>query len=170
MKTLRRLKEELLGEGNPLARDVAQREQGLHKLFLSAERSELGPQENKMRTRTLEDDLKKSGHAFRKTKGVWKGGEEDSFEVHAKSPEDHHTDELLDLGRHLMKRYDQDAITHRKPDGSAHFISHDGSDDFSLSATAYQRENPVGETQYGRDRPPHKRRRMTFVDREASAA
>ena len=101
-----------LKEGNPLARVKANADKGRHFVTISSERGHLSPAENNARMKELKGKLTSQGYGYRKTKGVWEGGHENSLMVHAKGTGDKHGAQLVhDMQKHAQ-HYDQDSILH----------------------------------------------------------
>ena len=136
------LEEENLEEGNPLARLKGDIEGGRHFVGISAERGNLTPKENSARMSELKGRLKAQGYGYKKAKGVWEGGSENSIIVHAKKAgREGGADLMRDMRKHA-EHFDQDAIFH-----------HDGNKGrlVGTNETGYPgkgKSEPVGKVKY----------------------
>lgn len=101
-----------LDEGNPLARLHTHIENDRHFATITAVRSNLSNAENNARMKEFKGKLKAQGYGFKKSKGVWEGGHENSLTVYAKKPGDAGGEELKrDMTAHST-HYGQDAYMH----------------------------------------------------------
>jgi len=87
----------------------------------SAAKSELLPVENFKRSNTLEDLLKWKNLKYKRTKGVFNGKEEISFIVLFNTNE-----ELDDLTRLFLARFDQDCIIEQTVSGECYMLPRSG--------------------------------------------
>lgn len=153
-----------LEEGNPLARDVKQREQGLHKVIISAHREGNTPEQNNAAQKQLMQTVRDAGYSYKKAKGQWTNAEgrkesENSIVIHAKGAGEDHGKDLVKFGHKLRKTFNQDAFIHRKPSGEGMAHNRDGSTDVYGKKTSYNTDNPYGETAFR-----GKKAKMTFTD------
>lgn len=104
--------ENLVCEGNPLARLHKNTEAGRHYSIISAQRSGLSAEENAKRHKELKAKINAQGYSHREVEGHWEGDKEKSIMVHAKSTGNKAGEEL----RHDMnvhgRHYDQDSVFH----------------------------------------------------------
>lgn len=110
-------KDFMIMEGNPLAR--MQKFTGpdgpntkRHFTAISAERSHLTPEENAARMDSLENDIKSLGYGYRKSRGIWEGGGENSFIINAKDTGSKEGVRLRNDTIELGRKYEQDSILH----------------------------------------------------------
>lgn len=140
--------QEYLMEGNPLARLKRHIEDDRHFVGMSAERSTLTPKENHARMKELKSKLKEQGYGYKRSKGVWEGGKENSLIVYAKGKGRDAGKELLRDMRKHAKTYDQDAILHHS--GKAARL-------IGTNTSGYpgmDKKEPVGKVKYNRGDAP----------------
>jgi hypothetical protein len=105
-------KEFMIMEGNPLARMQKNIEDKRHFSGISAERSHLTPEENASRMASLENDIKELGYGYKKSRGIWEGGGENSIIVQSKEIGLKAGAQLrADMNR-LGRKYNQDSVLH----------------------------------------------------------
>lgn len=115
---------EMLSEGNPLARVQKHVKNDRHFVTISGERSNLSPAENKARHKQIQQKVRQAGYGFRKTKGKWQGGGENSVLVTAKKDGPTHGNRLKKDMRKISQEFNQDAFMHhggKDSDSAAHF-------------------------------------------------
>lgn len=103
---------EYLLEGNPLAQHEKKIKQGHHFVGISAEREGLSAEENNKRTAALKADLKAGGYVYRKARGMWDGGGENSLTVYSKAPGEEAGNQLKTDMVALGQKYGQDSVLH----------------------------------------------------------
>jgi len=101
---------QFMSEGNPLSRMHMLKQKGHSAIVLSGERGGKSKEENKARNKEVEADLKKKGIGYRKVKGKWEGGSEDSLIAHSRSPKMADRKSLRKAGKEIGKKMDQDAV------------------------------------------------------------
>lgn len=139
---------QFMAEGNPLARIKANADAGRHFVGITSDRSNLTPAENNARMKELKGKLKAQGYGYRKAKGVWEGGSENSLIVHAKGTGNMHGARLrYDMKKHAQ-HYDQDAILHHNGK-SAKLIGTNSS-----GYPGKGKKEPVGKLHYNRPDAP----------------
>lgn len=104
---------DFLLEGNPLARVKKMEDKGRPSAGITAWRGNLSKAENKERMKEFDKDLKKKRYGFRKTKGKWEGGEEESRYVTAHGKGNRHKKQFRRDMERLSTEYGQDAVAHR---------------------------------------------------------
>jgi len=155
-----------LEEGNPLARVQSHADKDVHMAAISAARSDKSPKENKARNRELRRDIVKSGHGYRKAKGKWEGGSEDSVVVHSRGKQ--HNNALLYTMKRLSKKYGQDGVfLHRK---KGKVIGTNKTSDWpgygkraDVGKLRYNKSNPDSETEFKPTKPEGKRPKFTTM-------
>lgn len=136
--------EELMCEGNPLARIHKHFSSGRQISVLSAQRSNLSPQENEARHKALKQDLKKMGYGYKEAEGHWEGGKEKSIIVMAKKTGGQAGNTLFSQMKKLGRKYGQDSVFHHNGQkGSLYGTNTTGWPGKGVSS-------PVGKVQYNR--------------------
>lgn len=161
---------DFLAEGNPLARIQKFEQEGRHYSAISAERSGLSAQENHKRMNELKGILKAKGYGYRKAKGMWQGGEENSFVVHAKAPGTLAGESLRQDMIAIGKRYDQDSVLHHDGDhGVLHGTNKTGWPGYGkverVGKTHYNRPKQPNQTAFHPTRPDKDRPKITMADK-----
>lgn len=105
-------KDFMLMEGNPLSRMQKNIEDKRHFSAISAERTDLTPEENSARMDALENDIKKLGYGYKKSRGIWEGGGENSIVINSRAKGSKAGNELRKDAIRLGKKYGQDSILH----------------------------------------------------------
>lgn len=153
---------QFISEGNPLARHVEFENKGHAYVGISAVRKGNSDSVNRKNMGEMESKIKKLGYGYRKTKGMWLGGEEDSFTVYAKKPGKKHSDELFRHMHQLASHYDQDSILHH--DGKSaklHGTNDTGfpgrGNQLAVGTNHYNKQNPDGMTGFKPNRKPEHR-------------
>jgi hypothetical protein len=109
-------KEYMILEGNPLSRMQKNIEDKRHFSAISAERSHLTPEENSTRMASLENDIKELGYGYKKSRGMWEGGGENSIVINARAKGSKAGNQLRKDAIRLGKKYDQDSVLHHDGD------------------------------------------------------
>lgn len=107
------LQERELEEGNPLSRVHKHEKEGRASAGITGWRKEYSPAENKKRMKSFDSDLKSMGYGYRKTRGKWEGGSEESRYVTAKGKSKRHQKAFRRDMEKLSTKYDQDAVAMR---------------------------------------------------------
>ncbi len=107
------IQERALEEGNPLARVKKHEDEGRASAGITGWRAGLPHHENKARMKAFDKDLKDLGYGYRKTKGKWEGGSEESRYVTAKGTDKKSTQKFRGDMENLSKKYNQDAVALR---------------------------------------------------------
>ena len=101
---------QFMSEGNPLSRIWKLKQQGHSMIALSGERGDKSKAENKARNKEVEKDLRAKGLGYRKVKGTWEGGSEDSIIAHSRTAEKKDKRSLRKTGKEIATKMDQDAV------------------------------------------------------------
>jgi len=104
--------EELMCEGNPLARVHKLTSSGRHVAIISGQRSGLSTAENNARHAALKKDLTDMGYGHREVEGHWEGGKEKSIMVTAHRSGNQAGQSLHNKMKRLGRKYGQDSIFH----------------------------------------------------------
>lgn len=159
-----------LDEGNPLARNVKFEtgKKKRHFVALSGERKGKSEKENAARMKDLKQQVKGKGFGFRPSKGMWKGGEENSVVVYAKGTGKWKAKNLLRNMRKLGKKHDQDSIMHH--DGKKGTLVGTNKEfgvnkKETLGPQRYNVSNPEGETAYKPRKPESQRPKFTMKEK-----
>lgn len=110
---LMRFKQFILDEGNPLSRLYMLKQKGHAMIGISGERGDKSATENKKRNKEVEAEFKKKKIGYRKTRGKWEGGSEDSFIAHSRSPSQEDKKVLKKAGKDIAVGKDQDAVMYQ---------------------------------------------------------
>jgi hypothetical protein len=108
------LQERNLEEGNPLSRVHKHEKEGRASSGITAWRGSLSDKENKERMKSFDSDLRSKGYGYRKTRGTWEGGSEESRYVTAKGKNKRHLKAFRRDMENLGKKYDQDSVLIRR--------------------------------------------------------
>lgn len=141
-----------LFEGNPLGRLKQHIDNNRHFSAISAERSHLSPAQNKGRMKALKQKLRAMGYGFKRARGQWEGGGEESLVVHAKGTGRTHGRQLKRDMRSLSKHFNQDAVMHHGGSGKSAEASLHGT-----NKTGWPGKNkkvPVGKVKFNRPSAP----------------
>ena len=155
-------------EGNPLARNYEFAKEKRHTAGVSAERTGKSDEENAARMISLKKRLKILGYGYRNTKGMWKGGEENSVIVHAKGTGKRHGKTLIRDIKRLGRKHNQDSVLHH--DGRRGTLigtnKHFGVEKrVRLGRIRFNKSNPKGETSYNPTKPAETRPKFTSMGR-----
>lgn len=165
-------------EGNPLAR--MQKFSGLgapkdkrHFSAISAERTNLTPEENSARMNALESDIKELGYGYRKSRGIWEGGGENSFIINAKETGSKAGVNLRNDVISLGKKYGQDSVLHHDGyEAKLHGTNETGWPGMNkikpVGKLAFNQRDAEFQTQYNPSKPESNRPTFTTVKKKGT--